>query len=54
MYNPNFTFRYLKTKVTIGDVLAAYGLDSQNGVTINYTVRVPSTMVTTPQLFVSI
>lgn len=29
MYNPNFTFRYLKTKVTIGDVLAAYGLDSQ-------------------------
>ena len=29
MYNPNFTFRYLKTRVTIGDVLAAYGLDSQ-------------------------
>jgi DNA primase len=29
MYNPNFTFRYLKTRVTIGDVLASYGLDSQ-------------------------
>jgi len=29
MYNPNFTFRYLKTRVTIGDVLAAYGLDPQ-------------------------
>jgi DNA primase len=29
MRNPNFTFRYLKTRVTIGDVLAAYGLGSQ-------------------------
>jgi DNA primase len=29
MYNPNFDFKYLKTKVTIGQVLAAYGLDSK-------------------------
>lgn len=27
MYNPNFDFKYLKTKVSIDQVLAAYGLD---------------------------
>lgn len=28
MYNPNLDFKYLKTKVSIDQVLAAYGLDS--------------------------
>ena len=29
MYNPNFDFKYLKTKVSIDQVLAAYGLDAK-------------------------
>ena len=29
MYNPNFDFKYLKTKLSIDQVLAAYGLDAK-------------------------
>lgn len=29
MYNPNFDFKYLKSQVSIGQVLAAYSLDSK-------------------------